>query len=479
MTASLNGTTIPSATSITDSGGHVWTVVNGVIYRNGKKAGYSANVVLLLYFNTHIYQKNQAGGWWKWVSGSWNSSSDPRTPVSLSGTTIPSSSYIIDGGHNVWVVSGGTVYENGTAAGVSANVVLLLYFNGYIYQENQAGSWWEWVSNNWSPSSDPRPAPPPSGFHYVGANIAGGEFGDSVPGVLGTDYIYPSHQEIDYYSSKKAKVIRVPFLIERLIHSPGGSFSSQDIAAIDDVINYAATKSPALTVLLDAHDYGYIYNNLIKDQTTYSQLANFWAAMASRYKSNANVWFGLMNEPNAQTASQWLPAVNQSIAAIRNAGANQIITVPGSYWDGGWTWTTSDNAAVIGAPGAVVDPANNFIFEVHQYLDSDGSGTHQNVVSATVGVERLTAITQWAQGLNPMPRLFLGETAVGTDSTGLTALQNMMNYMQANGNVWYGLTFWAGGQWWDNTTWYSLDPDFSTSPPTDVAQMGVLSQFMT
>ena len=46
-----------------------------------------------------------------------------------------------------------------------------------------------------------------------------------------------------------------------------------------------------------------------------------------------------------------------------------------------WTWTTTDNAAVIGT--GVQDPAHNFAFEVHQYLDADGSGTHPGVVSAT------------------------------------------------------------------------------------------------
>jgi hypothetical protein len=33
------------------------------------------------------------------------------------------------------------------------------------------------------------------GMNLIGVNIAGGEFGSNVPGVLGTDYIYPSTQE--------------------------------------------------------------------------------------------------------------------------------------------------------------------------------------------------------------------------------------------------------------------------------------------
>jgi endoglucanase len=117
-----------------------------------------------------------------------------------------------------------------------------------------------------------------------------------------------------------------------------------------------------------------------------------------------------MNEPHDQSASVWLGSANAAIEAIRAAGASQEILVPGSYYDGAWTWTTSDNAAVIGT--GVQDPAHNFAFEVHQYLDADGSGTHAGVVSAEIGVERLTAITQWAEATNH--RLFLGEVGVAS-----------------------------------------------------------------
>ena len=125
-----------------------------------------------------------------------------------------------------------------------------------------------------------------------------------------------------------------------------------------------------------------------------------------------------MNEPHDQSASDWFVSVNDAIAAIRQSGANQEILVPGSYWDGAWTWTTTDNAAVIGT--GVQDPLHNYAFEVHQYLDADGSGTHPGAVSTTIGVERVTAITQWAETTGT--HLFLGEVGVSTDQTSLTAL---------------------------------------------------------
>ena len=47
--------------------------------------------------------------------------------------------------------------------------------------------------------------------------------------------------------------------------------------------------------------------------------------------------------------------------------------------------------------GRIVDPANNFAYDVHQYLDSDGSGTSATIFNddPTIGVQRLTAFTNW------------------------------------------------------------------------------------
>jgi hypothetical protein len=149
---------------------------------------------------------------------------------------------------------------------------------------------------------------------------------------------------------------------------------------------------------------------------------------------------------------------------------SQEILVPGSYWDGAWTWTSTDNAAVVGT--GVQDAAHNFAFEVHQYLDADGSGTHPGAVSATIGVERLTAITQWSEATGN--HLFLGEVGVTTDQTSLTALDGMLTYMQQHTDAWQGATYWAGGPWWGNYM-FSIEPQNGVDKP----QMAILVQHLT
>ena len=302
----------------------------------------------------------------------------------------------------------------------------------------------------------------------LGVNLAGAEFGtpNHVPGVFGTDYIYPTHTEIDYYAAKGMSVVRLPFLWERLQHSENGPLDGAELARLDDVVSYTTGKG--LKIEIEPHNYGYGFGALIGSaQTPNAAFADLWGKLAFHYQSNPSVIFGLMNEPHDQSASVWLGSANAAIAAIRAAGASQEILVPGSYWDGAWTWTTSDNAAVIGT--GVQDPAHNFAFEVHQYLDADGSGTHAGVVSAEIGVERLTAITQWAEATNH--RLFLGEVGVATDQTSLTALDRMLSYMQQHTNVWQGVTYWAGGPWWGDYM-FSIEPQNGVDKP----QMAILME---
>jgi len=112
---SPDGTTIPPATQILDSAGHVWTVSGGVVFEDGASAGYSANVTELLWYGGVIYQG--AGGVfypWNQTTLTWGAAQgSPR--ASASGTTDPPASQIFDAADNIWTLQGGVVLENGTA----------------------------------------------------------------------------------------------------------------------------------------------------------------------------------------------------------------------------------------------------------------------------------------------------------------------------------------------------------------------------
>ena len=77
--------------------------------------------------------------------------------VSASGTMIPSATQIVDSTHTVWTLASGVIYQDGKAAAYSANVALLLYFGGTLYQQNKSCLWWSWSGSAWVASSNPAP----------------------------------------------------------------------------------------------------------------------------------------------------------------------------------------------------------------------------------------------------------------------------------------------------------------------------------
>ena len=80
---SADGTTLPAAPYITDKSGGKWTLVGGILYRNGVKVGPNFNVATVLWYGGKVYHCNYAGQWYAnaEVALSWLSCTDPRTAV--------------------------------------------------------------------------------------------------------------------------------------------------------------------------------------------------------------------------------------------------------------------------------------------------------------------------------------------------------------------------------------------------------------
>lgn len=311
---------------------------------------------------------------------------------------------------------------------------------------------------------------------FAGVNLAGADFGEgALPGEYGVDYTYPTHEEVDYFVEKGMNVFRVPFRWERLQRTLNDDLESTDLSYLTDIVSYA-TDSGA-HVVLDPHNYARYDGEIIgSDAVPNSAFADFWSRLATEFADNERVVFGLVNEPNDlgdEGTEKWLESVNVAIAAIREVGAENLVLVPGNAWTGAASWTDSwygtPNSEVM--PG-VEDPAGNFAFEVHQYLDEDSSGRGEVCASASVGVQRLETITQWAR--DGGFRLFLGEFGADANPGCLRALDNMLAYMGDNDEVWLGWTWWAAGPWWGDY-FMSIEPEGGTDKP----QMDLLERHLT
>jgi hypothetical protein len=80
---SAEGTTLPASPYIIDRANDVWTLVNGVVYRNGATVGNTYNVSLVLWYGGKIWLCGTGGQFYvnvdqRNLKAQWLSSSDPR-----------------------------------------------------------------------------------------------------------------------------------------------------------------------------------------------------------------------------------------------------------------------------------------------------------------------------------------------------------------------------------------------------------------
>jgi endoglucanase len=294
---------------------------------------------------------------------------------------------------------------------------------------------------------------------YWGVNLSGGEGsagGDIRAGsvesyIQNWDYVYPTAQEIDYYAYRGQTVLRLPFLARRLLGPEG----ADDIAILRDLIDYAASRY--MVVVLDSHGAGpndmsgLTGSGLVVGSSDEAnrEFAGEWSAIAEAFKDKENVIFGLMNEPRVVSASQFLVAANMAIDAIRDTGAVQTINVPGAYGSSGSLWTSTDNAAVM---LGVVDPLQNFNYEIHQYIDFNKNG----VLQPGIGAQALVDVTNWARANNAS--LFLGEYAFAADPGSLHEGADLQNFLLHNADIWSGATYWGGGSIFGADYSYVVEP---------------------
>lgn len=172
-------------------------------------------------------------------------------------------------------------------------------------------------------------------------------------------------------------------------------------------------------------------------------------------KSSATNTTSLDNEYHDLEQTLVLDLNQAAIDAIRAAGAtSQYIFVEGNAYSGAWSWTTTNDNLK-----ALTDPEDKIVYEMHQYLDGDSSGTSETCVSATIGKERLQSATTWLQDNNK--KGFIGEFAGGVNADCEAAVEGMLSYMSENSDVWMGAEWWSAGPMWGSYM-YSLEP--STGP---------------
>ncbi|KAI1271526.1 glycoside hydrolase family 5 protein [Xylaria sp. FL0933] len=299
-----------------------------------------------------------------------------------------------------------------------------------------------------------------SKFQFVGVNESGAEFGNTaLPGRLGKDYTWPDQNAVNTMIGKGMNTFRIPIMMERFIpNQMTGTVNATYAEGLDTIVNYITGQGAY--AIIDPHNFGRYYNNIITDVNGFG---SWWSTMAKRYASNSKVIFDTNNEFHDEDNTLVANLNQKAIDAIRAAGAtSQYIFVEGNSWTGAWHWTSSGTADSM---GKLTDPSDKIVYEMHQYLDSDGSGTSATCVSSTIGKERIQDATAWLKANGK--KGIIGETAGGSNAQCIAAIQGMLGYMADNSDVWTGWLWWGAGPWWGNYI-------YGMEPPSGPAYTGVL-----
>lgn len=281
-----------------------------------------------------------------------------------------------------------------------------------------------------------------------GINLAGAEFNTKkLPGVVGRDYVYPTDKDLAYFRSIGAESIRLPIRWERLQPQLLGSLNDRELALIE-AVTVTATKLD-LCLIIDIHNYGGYAGNAIGSEAVPTEsFLDLWRRIADRFRDNANVAFGLMNEPSALSIAQWKAIAQRTVDEIRKSGARNLVLVSGGRWSGAHEWGKQiGETSNADAFSDLRDPVNRTLIEVHQYADFDYSGTHHDACISPAKIkEIMDGVARWSKSSGQ--RLFLGEVGVPPTDNCLQVLDTMLAHVKDNPQVWRGWTYWAAGAWW-------------------------------
>lgn len=305
-----------------------------------------------------------------------------------------------------------------------------------------------------------------------GVNLAGAEFGSAMPGTFGTDYTYPEPSSFGRFAALGFNCIRLPFRWERLQPIVDGPFDEPEWQRIAGIIDAASVSRQ--TLVLDMHnsahrkvrDDGWRTEQIIGSSAVpTAAFARTWVEITRRVAGRSHVVLGIMNEPANIAVEVWRDIAQAVIDAIRKAGNEHLILLPGVDWSGAHSWFSQRNTLI----ETVRDPARHMAIEVHQYVDSDSSGRSGAAQSATIGSERLEAFQEWAR--ERRLKAFLGEFGSGSAPSSLAAIEDMVREVESNPDVWIGWTAWAAGPWWPPDEPLRLEPDANGTLPPQTASL--------
>ncbi|MDR3411208.1 MAG: glycoside hydrolase family 5 protein [Formivibrio sp.] len=282
----------------------------------------------------------------------------------------------------------------------------------------------------------------------VGVNLAGAEFASNkLPGTVNVDYVYPDPVDMRLFHSQGMNTFRLPVLWERLQPRLFAELNQAELQQIKKVISTARELDAC--VVLDIHNYAKYRDQVIGSAAVpEAAFLDLWTRLATQFSGENGLAFDLMNEPAAMKIADWTKLAQRAVVEIRKTGSKNLVLVSGGRWSGAHEWSKPfDGLSNAEALANFHDPARNYAIEVHQYADTDFSGTKTECVNPQRLETIMAEISSWS--VKYKQPLFLGEFGTSNSQACLVALGAIIAPMKSK-TVWRGWTYWASGRWWGN-----------------------------
>ncbi|KAG2132687.1 glycoside hydrolase family 5 protein [Suillus bovinus] len=242
-------------------------------------------------------------------------------------------------------------------------------------------------------------------LRFAGVNIAGFDFGCGTDGTcVASGAVPPIHQlsgidglgQMQHFVKDGYNVFRLPVGWQYLTNDKmTGVLDKTQFAKYNMLVSDCLSTGAYCEI--DIHNYAR-YNGQIIGQGGPSNkiFAELWSNIASHWKNETRVIFGVMNEPHdIPNITAWAASVQSAVTAIREAGAKtQIILLPGTDWASAKTFVSSGSAKALSRVHNPDGTYTNLVMDVHEYLDSDGSGTNAECVTNDIE-DAWAPLTTW------------------------------------------------------------------------------------
>lgn len=297
-----------------------------------------------------------------------------------------------------------------------------------------------------------------TGLQMRGTNLSGAEFGSVV-----ANSVAPTADDAAYAAQYGNNAYRIPIRAEYALSSADSTQVNMDY--INSVLPVMQTLlSKGYYVILDLHNYMRFCPNAAAGSCntilTATQLTSIWHALlqdgvfgqlAKQYPQH--LLLDLMNEPNGIDAGDVVLNYNQTIDQIRKDGFTNMLLLEGTSWSGLHDWADSGNATAF---TQIVDPANNYAINVHQYFDPNYSGAGSTCVASASLLDNINA-AQFASWLKDNKlKAIVTEFGAPDNQTCQDDMSTFVNYLQSNAYTadnqsgFIGWTTWSAGHAWAN-----------------------------